>query len=204
VPVPQAINMIWAVYTVISMSILNGFLFGCTISLFSYGAVFFLMIKIGIETGIRPALFFESGHLFSILFVLIIVNFGFLKIPQLDFFEKFLSLVGGVFLIAYGLIMYFNTKSKQELNIKSNQSNLQLFLQGFIVNLLNPTDLIIWIGVLGTNSIRSGFSLKHNFIFGASTLAGIAFIDILKIVLAKKIGKNIFSKNYQIISRVVG
>ena len=187
------------------MDIFNGFLLGSTIGSLSYGAVFFMLIKIAIQKGIKKALFFELGHILSILLVLAIVNFGILKATQIILFEKFFSLIGGVFLIGFGITMYYaNTKKNEKNEELKKRTNLQYVVQGFIINLLNPTDLIIWIGIFGTTHLKYNYSSFQNLIFGLIVLFSIALIDILKIYIAKKIGRQFFLKNHNILSKIIG
>ncbi len=184
--------------------IVNGILLGSTIGSLSYGAVFFMLIKIAIQKGIRKALFFELGHILSILLVLVIVNFGILKATQIVVFEKFFSLIGGVFLIAFGITMYYtNTKENEKNENLKELTKLQYIAQGFIVNIFNPTDLIIWIGIFGTTHLKYNYSSLQNLVFGLIVLFSIASVDILKIYIAKKLGRQFFVKNKNVLSKII-
>jgi len=178
----------------------NALLIGCTISLFSYGAVFIMLINIALKYGFKKALLFETGHLLSILFVMVLVNFGFIKFIHLNLIEKFLNLLGGVFLIVFGIFTYIKSVEYKMIEKSNVQTNLQYITQGFVINILNPTNLIIWIGIFGSTSLINHYTQFDNFIFGLLTLIGIAFIDLAKVIVVTRIGKNLVTRNYKFIN----
>jgi threonine/homoserine/homoserine lactone efflux protein len=175
-------------------ALLTGFLTGLWLS-FSFGPVFFLLIQTSVQKGIRSALFFDLGVLLSDLFYIIISFFGASIILGNDHYRDIIGIVGGLILVGFGLLPFFqktrtpDVNSEIELPGPTRKGMAGQVLKGFLVNVLNPSVLLIWFGATtvaftaysGNKGIVGLYFLSDLFKIPL-TLSCIAFIYYLLII----------------------
>ena len=182
----------------------TGFITGCTISVLSYGAVFFMLIKLGIQRGFRKGALFELGHVLSLVIIVIVVHFGLLTVNQIEFVKLGFSLIGGVFLIFFGYKTYKSKSKVEEIKLAADVSRLQYIVEGFLLNIINPFEFILWLGILSASSITYSDNGYDNLVFGVVAILSMGFIDLLKVYFAKILRKYITSRVYKIMNKTVG
>lgn len=159
---------------------------------FAVGPVFFTLIETAITKGIKAAIFFDLGALAADIVFILIAFFSTNRILEQVKHDPGLLIFGGAILIAYGIISYIRTnksifkivREHYAVNVKKNLGGL--FLKGFLLNFVNFGVLAGWIGVL---IMANALTSTNNgvFFFIVTVLSTFFAIDLLKMLLAKKL-----------------
>lgn len=171
----------------------NAFLIGFFMA-FMIGPVFFMLIQTSILKGARAAIVFDLGVILGDISFILLAYYG-----SRSFLEKIkddprLFFFGGVVLIIYGLIIYFDKKNKKEVDvgqeivkITTKNNYLNLFLKGYFLNFINIGVLAFWLGAV----LVIGPSLNMNrvaiFTYFGCIISSYFITDLGKIFLAKKL-----------------
>ena len=114
----------------------------------SPGPVNMIIVSSGATYGIRKTFSFVSGATIGFTLLLLFIGLGFYKIIDVyPNFLKYLEVAGSLFIIYMG---YLLASSKPELGIK--KQNLPTFMQGFLLQWLNPK---AWIACVAGVSLFS-------------------------------------------------
>ncbi|MGB0888037.1 MAG: LysE family translocator [Vicingaceae bacterium] len=186
----------------------HGFLIGLGFIIF-FGPVFFYLLKNALEKGFWVGFFISLGIVIGDLACLIICSFGavpFFNNPNNQFW---IGIIGSAILLGLGVKFLV----KPETKTKSSKSNIlkkvtktnyaSYFMQGFLLNFVNPFVFVIWIGIIGYAETEYGYG-EDMFAFLLATLLGIFSTDILKAYFAHKIKKFLTKKFMRNLSRVFG
>ncbi len=169
----------------------NAFLIGFFMA-FVIGPVFFMLIQISILRGVRAAIVFDLGVILGDVFFILIAYYGSRSLLEKIKDDPKLFFMGGLVLIVYGLIIYFDKENKKE-SLKSakmidfpiKNNYIKLFLRGYILNFVNVGVLAFWLGTI----LVIGPSLKMNqtaiFLYYGVILTGYFITDLGKIFIAK-------------------
>ncbi|MCL7761931.1 LysE family translocator [Polaribacter sp. Z014] len=171
----------------------NAFLIGFFMA-FMIGPVFFMLIQTSILKGARAAIAFDLGVILGDITFILIAYFG-----SRSFLEKIkddprLFFIGGLVLIIYGLITYFDKQNKKEalasaetIEVPIQNNYIKLFFKGYFLNFINIGVLAFWLGTV----LLVGPTLKMNpnsiFWYFATVILGYAITDLGKILLAKQL-----------------
>lgn len=159
---------------------------------FAVGPVFFTLIETAISKGFRAAVFFDMGSLTADIIFILIAFYSTSRVLEKVKNDPGLLILGGVILIAYGVISYIRisksffriAREHFSVNVKKNLGSL--FLKGFLLNFVNFGVLIGWIGTLiMANALTS--TDNGVFLFILTVLITFFSIDLLKILLAKRL-----------------
>ncbi len=192
--------MIWV------LAILKGIGYGLFLGLVSFGPTFFQLIQVGIQGGKSAGLRMAIGIFLSDLAVALACFFGLAGIFTTPWFQLGFSafaMLGILFLGVKGFIQrYKNFLTSMNKPIKPN-TNL---LNGFIVNLLNPFVLLLWVGILGALSVGHDPSeVPYTILVEMlSILMTVFSLDMGKVYLSDWIGKKLNYRIYFFINRYVG
>jgi len=122
----------------------------------SPGPVNMIIVSSGANYGIRKTFSFVSGATIGFILLLLFIGLGFNKVIDLyPSFLKYLAIAGSLFIVYMG---YLIASSKPELDIK--EQNLPTFMQGFILQWLNPK---AWIACVAGVSLFSSPNSKQVF-----------------------------------------
>ncbi len=186
---------------------MHGILTGFFLGFASYGTIFFMLIKIGMQYGFRKGALFELGHVLSLILIVTLVQFSMLQVNQIALFKQIFSIVGGIILIGYGVYTLNTSKSADLTELNKKIPNHKYILQGFVLNIINPFEFILWLGILGTLNVTYHYDSTENFMFCVIALSSMAFIDLCKVFLAKQIRKyltvNVLRIFYKIIAIIL-
>jgi threonine/homoserine/homoserine lactone efflux protein len=190
-------------------ALLTGFLTGLWLS-FSFGPVFFLLIQTSVQKGVRQALFFDLGVLLSDLFYIIISFFGASIILGNEHYRDIIGIAGGIILVLFGLLPFFqktrtpDVNSDIDLPVATRKGLIGQIVKGFIVNVLNPSVLLIWFGA--TTVAFSAYSGNSSMVglYFLSTLITYFGIDVAKVYLALKLKRFLNERTLQLVNRVSG
>ena len=159
---------------------------------FMVGPVFFTLIETSITKGFRAGVFFDLGAIFADIVFIIIALYGTSKILEKVKDDPGILILGGVVLIAYGVISYIRTAksfikiAREHYAVKVKKNLWGLFLKGFLLNFVNFGVLAGWIGcIIMANALTS--SDDGVLLFLATVLVAFFLTDLAKISLAKKL-----------------
>ena len=171
----------------------NALLIGFFIA-FMIGPVFFMLLQTSILKGARAAIIFDLGVVFGDITFILIAYYGSRSLLEKIKYDPRLFVLGGVVLIIYGLITYFDKENKKDalensniMNVPIRNNYLKLFIKGYFLNFINIGVLGFWLGTV----LVIGPSLKMNqtaiFSYFGTILIGYFLTDLGKIFLAKKL-----------------
>jgi threonine/homoserine/homoserine lactone efflux protein len=129
----------------------------------SPGPVNMVIVSSGASYGIRKTFAFVSGATIGFTLLLLFIGLGFYKIIALyPEFLKYLAILGSLFIIYMG---YLLASSKPELDIK--EQNLPTFMQGFLLQWLNPKAWIACVSGVSLFSVPNehGVFLTFSFVY---------------------------------------
>lgn len=177
------------------------------------GPVFFILLETSIRRGIRAALAFDAGVLISDIFYILIAYLFYSEVAGLTKGENkdILQMVGGVFLVVYGVITFFKKTKAQHQDemgnsINSSREYLMLFIKGFFLNIANPMVIFYWfsvmaIGAKDTEHVTMNTSML---IYILVLLTTFFSIDLLKIVGAKSLRRFVTDKVLRSLNQITG
>jgi Putative threonine efflux protein len=133
---------------------------------FMIGPVFFMLIQTSILKGARAAIAFDIGVILGDISFILIAYYGSKSLLEKIKDDPRLFFIGGLVLIIYGLITYFEKQEKKEalksaknLKVPIVKNNyLKLLSKGFFLNFINIGVLAFWLGTV----LVIGPSLKMN------------------------------------------
>ena len=174
-------------------SALMAFLIGFFMA-FMIGPVFFMLIQTSILKGARAAIAFDLGVILGDISFILIAYYGSRSLLEKITDDPRLFFIGGLVLIIYGLITYFDKQNKKEaledaktVDVPIKNNYIKLFFKGYFLNFINVGVLAFWLGTV----LVIGPTLKMNesaiFWYFATIILGYAVTDLGKILLAKQL-----------------
>ena len=153
-----------------------------------------MLLQTSILKGARAAIIFDLGVVFGDITFILIAYYGSRSLLEKIKDDPRLFVLGGVVLIIYGLITYFDKENKKDalensniMNVPIRNNYLKLFIKGYFLNFINIGVLGFWLGTV----LVIGPSLKMNqtaiFSYFGTILIGYFLTDLGKIFLAKKL-----------------
>lgn len=161
---------------------------------FMIGPVFFMLIQTSILKGARAAIVFDLGVILGDISFILLAYYGSRPLLENIKDDPRLFFIGGMVLIIYGLITYFDKENKKQVeeseemvNIPVKNNYLKLFLKGYFLNFINIGVLTFWLGAVLV--IGPSFDMSRNAIFSyfGFIILGYFVTDLLKIFLAKRL-----------------
>ena len=115
---------------------------------------------------------------------------------------KSIQIIGIVFLFVFGILFIFQKNEK--IDIDDSQNNLNSFLQGFSISILNPK-ILIWFSAVFSQFVRSDSTLLTNsiLVITASAIDCIWYILVALIVTSYGL-KDFFQKRINAIQKISG
>ncbi|WP_298515171.1 LysE family transporter [uncultured Kordia sp.] len=172
-------------------------LYGLFLSFVAIGPIFFLLLEISITKGFRSALAFDLGAIFADIIFIVFAYYSTSGLIEKIKDDPNLIIFGGLILCAYGVISYIKTAKsfrkiiREHYNVDTNTNTkknfIGLFIKGFFLNFINFGVLAGWIVAIATASKLTGDTKFGLFIFISTILVTLLVMDILKIMLAKKL-----------------
>lgn len=181
----------------ISAAIPIGFLLSILI-----GPVFFILLETAALKGFRAALALDLGVIFADVCFILIAYFSTNQLLEKIKDDPALFILGGVLLATYGVISFIQERknyNKQKLRDTSveiiNKSNyFMLFFKGFLLNFINIGVLGFWLSIIIIVGPQLDMNQNRIIYFFAIVLATYLFIDVLKILLAKRLKSKLTPK----------
>lgn len=174
---------------------------------FMLGTVFFALINNSINSGPFSGALVALGVLISDILFIGIVLFGSQHIPELMSYETEVKWLGGSFIVLLGLLQIIRQRKVHYQDIIKNvrkKAPLIFISEGFMLNVLNPVNLVMWGGITAylTNVYHLNLIQKTYFFSGAIT--GIFFTETGISYLAHRLKKLLNATRIKRLNYLIG
>lgn len=175
---------------------------------FMIGPVFFVLLETAAVKGFRAAMVFDLGVVTADFVFIAIAYFSSYRLINNIKDEPALFIFGGLIMVTYGIISYIKLKraSKNidetvevEL-IKKNYGSL--FVKGFLLNFINVGVLGFWLLIFITFGPQLELKTSRLMLFFTSVIATYLAVDIVKMLLAKKLKNKMTPTNILKIKKI--
>jgi threonine/homoserine/homoserine lactone efflux protein len=171
--------------------LISGLLLGGVLSLM-VGPVFFMIINTSIKKGFLPATMLAIGVFLSDLMYVLLTYYGSSMLNIMREHDTAVGLSGGILIMMFGLFTFFK-EAKVDAGalelVDDSRTRAIDILKGFMMNTLNPSALLFWLGVAGTLSVKQDFNDQQAVLFYTGTLGMVLASDLLKAWLATRARK---------------
>ena len=154
----------------------------CIVGAMSPGPSMALIIRNSIKYGRVSGLLSSIGHAIGIgIYASIsVVGLQIILINNIFVFNT-IQFCGSIFLLILGILFLKN--SGEELSLEDDQKNLNSFIQGFAISILNPK-ILIWFTAIFSQFIEASSTsmTKLTMVFMASSIDGIWYIIVTIVV----------------------
>jgi threonine/homoserine/homoserine lactone efflux protein len=184
--------------------ILKGLLTGLFLSIF-IGATFFMLIETSMTRGFRAALWFDAGVLICDTTIIAAVYFFATWITKTLAQNTYFNVAGGLVFIGFG-VNYIISRQRNDSSIRAKSRNVRLFMNGFFINLLNPSVVIFWLGAMALTLSQFKLTGRETLVYYASAIGVVALTDVLKAYFAYRLSSFLSTKvlrGFYIISGVL-
>lgn len=165
---------------------------------FLLGPVFFVLLETAALKGFRAALSFDLGVIFADVVFLLIAYLSTSKLLTSLKNDPGLFIFGGMILATYGIMSFIQTKKSilieadtPEVRKLSRRDYFGLAAKGFILNFINIGVLGFWLGLIIVFGPTLDMEPNRITVFFSTVLATYLFLDIFKILLAKKLNRKL-------------
>jgi len=191
----------------------------------SIGPGFFALLRTSLNYGFRSGIAFAFGVFLSDTACVFLAYLGASQLIVKDSNKFIVGVIGGTILLVFGVYYIFQKKSieekedtKEELEeidqsisisagkkSSSKKVNYSLDMaKGFILNMINPFVLLLWISWVTIVSSNTNYGHIHIIIFFSVTLLTVLSTDVLKAFGAHKIKQMLNAHLLLMINRLVG
>ncbi|RCS25991.1 LysE family translocator [Polaribacter sp. WD7] len=188
----------------------NAFLIGFFMA-FMIGPVFFMLLQTSILKGARAAVVFDFGVVLGDICFILIAYFGSKTLLEKIKDDPRLFFIGGLVLIVYGLITYFDKQNKKEalesakiLEVPIKNNYVKLFFKGFFLNFINVGVLAGWLGIVVVVGPTLDMNPKYILWYFATVVTSYIITDFAKILLAKQLKKKMTPLVIYRLKRIMG
>lgn len=165
--------------------ILEGIFTGLFLSVF-VGATFFMLIETSMTRGFKAALWFDAGVLVCDASIIFTVYFFTAWINNTLIQNEYFNIAGGLLFIGFG-VNYIISRKRKDSPIMLKSRNLKLFMNGFFINLLNPSVVLFWLGAMALTLSQFKLTGHETFVYYAFALGVVALSDIVKAYFAYRL-----------------
>ena len=173
--------------------LLSGLAYGLLI-----GPLFFMNIRTTLTHGMRHGVALVAGAFTSDLLLVLASWWGAARLASITsegLFQSWFGLICGLLLFGFGLSAVWPRKRNFDKEMTDNQpvpKRSYAFLQGFSVNMSNPSNWLFWLGVATAAKAEApGGSETYVRFFMAAALLALFSTDLSKALLAHQIGRRL-------------
>ena len=176
---------------------------------FMVGPVFFVLLETAALRGFRAAFTFDLGVILADVFFLCIAYFSTSQLLKSIKDDPALFIFGGSVLVVYALISYLKVKKATyttadfEVQKLKRKDYISIFIKGFLLNFINIGVLGFWLGLLIIFGPTLNMEPSRMITFFSSILITYLVIDILKILLAKRLKNSLTPKRVVIVKKLI-
>jgi threonine/homoserine/homoserine lactone efflux protein len=182
--------------------ILKGVITGLLLSVF-VGATFFMLIETSISRGFKAALWFDLGVVTCDLAIILTVYFFASWINKTLVNNLAFNIVGGLVFIGFGL-NYILRRYRNDTLPRLKIQHMKLFFNGFLINLMNPSVILFWLGTMALTLSKLKLTGKENLVFYAATLGIMVLGDVIKAYFAYRLSHLVNARVMRIIHILSG
>jgi threonine/homoserine/homoserine lactone efflux protein len=177
------------------MSFIKGYITGLALIIL-IGPVLFILLKASLERGTKAGLSVAFGIFVSDIIAVTLCMAGFSRLFQNPEFQKWIAIIGGFIVAILGIKYIIRPGIPTSAASKkiSNKTLLTAFVQGFLINFVNPFVFMVWMGIITSASMSYGYSTSL-YIFLSGTLLGILTLDVSKVFLAARLSSFLQTRN---------
>ncbi len=165
---------------------------------FLLGPVFFVLLETAALKGFRAAISFDLGVILADVVFLLIAYLSTSKLLTSLKDDPGLFIFGGMILGTYGIMSFIQTKKSisveadiPEVRKLSRRDYFGLAAKGFLLNFINIGVLGFWLGLIIVFGPTLDMEPNRITVFFSTVLATYLFLDIFKILLAKKLNRKL-------------
>jgi threonine/homoserine/homoserine lactone efflux protein len=183
--------------------ILTGVLFGLGTMIF-IGPVFFYLLKSTLEKGPKAGISVAIGIIVGDALCVLLAVLGLSAFFESTENQKWMALIGAILLVVMGIQSIITPKTDKSIVEKVKQKSLfTFFLNGFLVNFINPFVIGIWVAL--TTIIETKYDSESQvYIALICTLITIFSTDLLKVFFANKLKSFFTPKRLTNMSKIFG
>jgi len=180
----------------------DGLLYGL-IFIFSFGPSFFALLQAALKHGFTRAFFISLGVNMTDAVIISLVLVGFSSVLENEAVRFWSGLGGAVVLILFGASSWFQSKKIQIDDDTESKPLFSFWLKGVVLNGLNPTVALFWVGVVGSVSAL-GYTTTQQFGFFGGFLTTVLTVDACKALLITRFSHFVTDRALTMVNRVVG
>jgi L-lysine exporter family protein LysE/ArgO len=188
--------------------IVRGFLQGVVISVLSFGPSFFTLVKSGMKGGKREGMKVALGIFLSEFTMAMICFFGLAHLFVKSEFQLVFTFVASISIFIIGLRGFRKEYDHFIQSLEKPSGSSKSFLKGFLLSLLNPFVILVWVGILAAVSLLYNQSEPHYqwsiFINLVSILLTLLCLDLGKVMLSDFIGRKMSNNVYFYVQKYFG
>ena len=176
---------------------------------FLIGPVFFVLLETAAIKGFRAALAVDLGVIFADVAFILLAYFGTSKILEKIKDDPSLFIFGGMLLATYGVISFvkerknYNKIRDTSVEIINKNNYFKLFIKGFLLNFINIGVLAFWIGIVVVAGPQMDMNANRIFLFFCMVLGTYLAVDIVKMLLAKRLKEKLTPKRIYVVKKIV-
>jgi threonine/homoserine/homoserine lactone efflux protein len=167
--------------------ILKGIITGFFLSIF-VGATFFMLIETSMTRGFKAALWFDAGVVLCDAAIIGTVYFFTAWINRILVHSAYFNFAGGLLFMGFG-INYILSRKREGQTVTTKNKYARIFMNGFFINLLNPSVIIFWLGSVAIVLSQFRLSGHETFVYYCSALSTVLLTDWLKAYFAFRLSR---------------
>lgn len=169
------------------------------------GTVFFALIKNSLTFGPSTGILIAAGVIVcDIMFItLALLSESFANF--LDNYKSHVSIIGGSLLILMGLYMFIKSKPEIKEGQTFGKGNWLFYMgNGFLLNVVNPINFFIWLGISSSLTIQFDYNFNDKIIFFTASLFSIFITETGISIFASKLKKWVTPKVLRLVNQISG
>ena len=181
------------------MHIIEGLFLGFA-SILLIGPVVFVLINTSTQKGLKSGLAVAFGIIIGDIIYTIICYNSLSFFLENKSFNEYIGYIGFILLFVLG-VNYIFKKQAATFQVSKKGDFIKSFVNGFSINFFNPFVLAVWLSVV--NYAKTNHQ-ENQISFLVAALCGIFIIDIVKVILSKKLFKFVQSKKLELFYKFSG
>ncbi|MEE2772665.1 MAG: LysE family transporter [Bacteroidota bacterium] len=177
---------------------------------FLLGPVFFVLLETAAIKGFRAAISFDFGVIVADSIFFAIAYLSTTKLLERIKDDPALFILGGMILATYCLMSFLQTKKTlqtdddtPEIRKLGKSDYFGLFAKGFLLNFINIGVLGFWLGVIIVFGPKLDMQMNRIVVFFGTVLLTYLLIDVVKILLAKKLNRKLTPNRIYIMKKAI-
>ena len=166
------------------------------------GPVLLVLLTNTLGRGPKAGLLVALGIFVSDILAVALTLVGIGALMEQPHFKRTVALLGAIVLLGMG-IRYLIAPGLRKAGKISTSTLTGAFVQGFLVNFVNPFVFMVWIGIITAARATWG-TTGSLYLYVSGTLLGILTLDLLKVVLAGHLAPFLRRRGFIVLRRVSG